>query len=349
MKLKYFFLLPTCILMLGGAAIAGNPDRQGEEGGKQLLLNPWARSAGLHSLNTSCVTGADAMYMNVAGLARINKTQLQLGHTIYLQGADMNINALGFAQRVGKGGGTFGVSLMAVDLGDLELTTENTPEGTGGTFSPSLFNLGISYAHMFTNRVSVGITAKFVNESITNAGARAIALDAGVQYVTGPKDNFKFGISLRNVGSKMRYQGEGLSTALDGASETFTYPITYYQRSAAYELPSQLNIGASYDWLFAGKSRLTLVGNFTSNAFSRDQIGGGLEFALGQNFALRAAYKTEFDPNSVEASIDNGLSAGLTVSLPLKKGSDSRLSLDYAFRATDVYQGTHNFGLRIDL
>ncbi|HNM24368.1 MAG TPA: DUF3308 domain-containing protein, partial [Saprospiraceae bacterium] len=62
-----------------------------------------------------------------------------------------------------------------------------------------------------------------------------------------------------------------------------------------------------------------------------------------------AAYKTEFDPNSVEASIDNGLSAGLTVSLPLKKGSDSRLSLDYAFRATDVYQGTHNFGLRIDL
>ncbi|HNL40275.1 MAG TPA: DUF3308 domain-containing protein, partial [Saprospiraceae bacterium] len=100
MKLKYFFLLPTCILMLGGVAIAGNPDRQGEEGGKQLLLNPWARSAGLHSLNTSNITGADAMYLNVAGLARINKTQLQLGHTIYLQGADMNINALGFAQRV---------------------------------------------------------------------------------------------------------------------------------------------------------------------------------------------------------------------------------------------------------
>ncbi|MBL7806084.1 MAG: PorV/PorQ family protein [Saprospiraceae bacterium] len=349
MNLKYTILLPLCVLMFGGVALAGNPDRQGEEGAKQLLLNPWARSAGLHSLNTSSVSGADAMYLNVAGLARINKTQLQLGHTRYLEGTGMNINALGFAQRVGKGGGTFGISLVAVDLGDLELTTENTPEGAGGTFSPSLFNMGLSYAHIFSNRVSVGITAKFVNESITNASARAIALDAGVQYVTGPKDNFKFGISLRNVGSKMQFTGEGLSTSQSGANQTFEYPLTYYQRSAAYELPSQLNIGASYDWLLAAKSRLSMVVNFTSNAFSRDQVGAGLEFALGQNFSLRAAYKTEFDTNSIEQSIDNGLSAGLSASIPFKKGSDSRLSLDYSFRATEVFQGIHNFGIRIDL
>lgn len=349
MNKKYIFLLPWCALLLAGPAFAGNPDRQGEEGAKQLLLNPWARGAGLHSMNTAGITGVDAMYLNVAGLSRINKTQLQIGHTRYLQGAGMNINALGFAQRVGKGGGTFGVSLMSIDLGDLITTTEDTPEGSGGTFSPSLFNLGISYAHMFANRVSVGFTAKFVNESITNAGARAIALDAGVQYVSGEKDNFKFGIALRNVGSKMRFTGEGLSTAINSPNQTFQYPITYYQRSSAYELPSQLNIGTSYDWLFGGKSRLTFLANFTSNAFSRDQVGGGVEFALGQNFALRAAYKTEFDPNSVEASIDNGLAAGLTVSFPLKKGSSNRVSLDYAFRATDVYQGTHNFGLRLDL
>lgn len=349
MNKKYIFLLPWCALLLAGSVFAGNPDRQGEEGAKQLLLNPWARGAGLHSMNTSCITGVDAMFLNVAGLSRINKTQLQLGHTRYLEGAGMNINALGFAQRVGKGGGTFGVSLMAIDLGDIDLNTTETPEGAGGTYSPSLFNLGISYAHMFANRVSVGLTAKFVNESITNAGARAIALDAGVQYVSGAKDNFKFGISLRNVGSKMRFTGEGLSTSINSPNGTFQYPITYYQRSAAYELPSQLNIGASYDWLFAGKSRLTFMANFASNAFSRDQVGGGLEFALGQNFALRAAYKTEFDPNTVEASIDNGLAAGLTVSFPLKKGSDNRVSLDYAYRTTDVYRGIHNIGLRLDL
>lgn len=350
MNYKYFSLLSFCLLVLSGTAFAGNPDRQGEAGAAQLLINPWARSAGLHSMNTSMVTGTDALYLNVAGLARINKTQIQLGHTRYLDGADIGINALGFGQRVGKGG-AFGISLVALDLGDFDLTTVETPEGSGATFSPSFFNLGISYSHLFTNRVSVGVTVKFVNESISNAGAKAMALDAGVQYVTGQDDNFKFGISLRNVGGKMRFTGEGLGTSNDGNNETFEYPITYYQRTAEYELPSQLNIGASYDWLLGRTNRLTLLGTFTSNAFSRDQLGGGLEFALGQNFALRAAYKMEFEApqGSTEASLDNGLSAGLTVSIPLRKGSDSRLSIDYGYRYTEIFNGIHNIGLRIDL
>lgn len=330
--------------------MAGNPDRQGEAGANQLLINPWARSAGLHSMNTSSVTGGDAMYLNVAGLSRINKTQIQLSHTRYLEGADININALSFAQRVGKGG-AFGINLVAFDLGDFDLTTTDTPEGSGATFSPSFFNMGVSYSHLFANRVSVGITMKFVNESISNAGARAMAIDAGVQYVTGENDNFKFGISLRNIGGKMRFAGEGLGVSNTATNPTFEYPITYYQRSAQYELPSQLNIGASYDWLFGKAARLSLVGNFTSNAFSRDQVGGGLEFGLNKNFSVRVGYKMEFDAprGSTEASLDNGFCGGLSVSLPTRKGSDSRIALDYAFRSTEIFQGIHNIGFRIDL
>ena len=348
---KYSFGLLCCMVLLLGSTFAGNPDRQGEAGANQLLINPWARSAGFHSLNTSNVTGTDAMFLNVAGLSRIEKTQINIGHTRYLVGSDINLNALGFAQRVGKGGGTLGVSLISFDLGDFDQTTENAPEGTGAFFSPSFFNLTVSYAYMFANRVSVGVSGKFVNESITNAGARAFALDAGVQYVSGEKDNFKFGIALRNVGSKMRFAGEGLSKQRPNPGPTFSYPITYYERSAAYELPSQLNIGMSYDWLFGRINRLTMVLNFTSNAFSRDQIGGGLEFALGQNFALRAAYKSEFNApvGSAEATLDNGFAGGMTVSMPVKKDSDSRLSLDYSYRTTSIFQGIHNLGLRIDL
>ena len=350
MKYKYFSLLSLCFLLVAGTTFAGNPDRQGEAGAAQLLINPWARSAGLHSMNTSMVTGTDALFLNVAGLARINKTQIQLGHTRYLEGADIGINALGFGQRVGKGG-AFGISLVSFDLGDFDLTTTDTPEGSGATFSPSFFNMGLSYSHLFANRVSVGVTVKFVNESVSNAGAKAMALDAGVQYVTGENDNFKFGISLRNIGGKMRFVGEGLGIQNDANNETFDYPITYYQRSAEYELPSQLNIGASYDWPLGRTSRLSLLGTFTSNAFSRDQIGGGLEFALGKNFALRAGYKKELEAaqGSTEASLDNGLSAGLSISIPLRKGSDSRFSIDYGYRYTEVFNGIHNIGLRIDL
>lgn len=346
MKKLYFILLLMVSVLSAGTVLAGNPDRQGEAGANQLLINPWARSAGLHSLNTSSVTGSEALYLNVAGLGRIKSTELNISHTRYMEGAGIGINALGFARRIGKG--TFGVSLMSMDMGELEFTTENTPGGTGTTFSPSFFNMGLSYAHVFSNKVSVGVTAKMVSESANSVAARAIALDAGVQYVTGENDEFKFGISLRNVGSKMRFSGEGLSTSLPNPGPNFPYNNIYYNRSAPYELPSQLNIGASYDFLFGRMAALSLIGNFTSNAFARDQAGLGLEFRYKEFFALRTAYKYEFDSNEVERTLDNGLAAGLSFAFGAKKGSNTRFAIDYGYRSTFVYRGIHNLGIRVE-
>lgn len=285
------------------------------------------------------------MYLNVAGLSRVNGTQIQLAHTRYI--ADINMNAIGLAQPMGSGGGVFGISLVAMDLGEFEYTTTDNPEGSGAKFSPTYFNMGLSYSHLFQNKVSVGVTGKLVNESISNAAARAFAIDAGVQYVTGENDNFKFGISLRNVGSKMRFTGEGLSKSLPNPGP-ISYSNTYYERSTAYELPSQLNIGASYDWLLGKQNRLSLIGNFTSNAFSRDQLGGGLELTVGKNFGFRAGYKTELNVPSEEATIDNGISGGVSFSIPVRKGTDTRLALDYGYRQTKVFNGIHNLGLRLE-
>ncbi len=344
MNIKYTLLLSLSAFM-GTVVMAGNPDRQGEAGANQLLINPWARSAGLHSMNASNTVGSEAMYLNVAGLARVSGSQIQLGHTRYI--ADINLNALGFAAPIGKGGSVFGVSLVALDMGKLELTTTDTPEGSGATFSPTYFNLGLSFAHVFENKVSVGVTAKLINESIANAGARAFALDAGVQYVTGDEDNFKFGISLRNVGSKMRFTGEGLSKQLPNPGPV-SYNNTYYERSTAYELPSQLNIGASYDILFDKSNRLTLMSTFTSNAFSRDQLGAAAEFAFFKNFALRVGYKAELDSPGVQATIDNGISAGVGFAIPVRKGTDTRLGFDYGYRQTKIFNGIHNLTLRLE-
>jgi hypothetical protein len=355
MKNIYLFI-SLSLLSLPGALLAGNPDRQGEAGANQLLINPWARSAGFHSMNTANVTGVDALYLNVAGLTRINKTQIQFCHTRYLDGADINLNAVGLAQKIGKKkSGSLGISLVSFDLGDFDFTTETSPEGTGATFSPTYFNLGVSYAHMFANKVSVGVTGKMVSESTSSVQANAFAIDAGVQYVTGENDNFKFGISLRNVGSRMQFKGEGLSEQRPNPSPAFDYPVTYYQRASPYELPSQLNIGASYDWYLTSKDyRLTAVGNFTSNSFSRDLLGGGLEFGYRDLFALRVGYKSETDFSDLESSLDNGISAGFSVSVPLRKKEAEdvyipRMSIDYGYRSTDVFNGIHNIGVRIDL
>ncbi len=347
MRIGKLIMLVAVGLCLGAQSlIAGNPDRQGEAGAVELLFNPWARSAGLHTMNTSFISGAEAMRLNVAGLARANKTEVLIAHTILFEGSTMAINALSFAQRVGESG-VLGISLVAVDFGDIQVTTENTPEGTGATFSPNFFHLGIGYAKTFGNKVSVGLLVRAVSESTSDLNAFGVALDAGVQYVTGEDDNFKFGISLRNVGSPMKFSGDGLSFRTGNPGGDTDFDLTVDQRAARYELPSALNIGMSYDFLIGETVRLTPLMNFTSNAFSKDQIGGGLEFSFKEMFMARFGYKYDMGEtiDDVGDNIYSGLSAGMTFEVPFKKDGESKFAIDYAYRATSPFGGTHNFSV----
>ena len=348
---KFIYLITVVFFIIGMAAevYAGNPDRQGEAGAAQLLLNPWARTAGLHTMSTSFVSGAESTVLNPAGMVRVNKSEFVIAHTRYLEGTDIGINAFGLAQRTGKNG-AFGLGIMLIDMGDIPVTTTDQPEGTGATFSPSFFNMGLSYAHLFDNKISVGLTFRIVSESLADLSAFGMAIDAGVQYVTGPEDNFKFGISLRNVGTPMRYGGQGLDVNAPNPNEiNVSYPLTYSLRAQRYELPSVLNIGLSYDFIINPQNRITILGNFTSNSFSEDQVGGGIEYAFNNIFYLRGAYKFEFgsfENDSVEAPVYSGLSGGFSLEVPLKKGSESIFGIDYAYRATRVWGGTHNIAIR---
>ena len=344
----------TLLIALFGSLtlFAGNPDRQGEAGAHQLLMNPWARSAGLHTMNTSTITGVEAMRLNVAGLSRINSTEINLGHAIYFDGVDISMNALGLAQRIGENG-TIGFTIMAIDFGEIRETTTLLPEGTGATFSPRFFNIGLSYSHMFENKVSVGITARAVSESISDATGTAFAIDAGVQYVTGERDRFKFGIALRNVGSRMTYRGEGLTVTRDVPVEGGSFETTVDQRSDDLELQSLLSIGISYDFISDDMNLLTVLGNFTSNAFSRDNAGVGLEYTFNRMFTLRGAYRYTIDQGDevIGEEIYTGLAGGFSVDVPFNKANPGAGSfgVDYGYRTTKIYGGTHNIGLRVNL
>jgi len=347
MKGLLFQILTGVFCLISVTGYAGNPDRQGEAGGYELLLNPWARSAGLHALTTSMVYGVEAMQINIAGLSRINKTEFVVGHTRLFEGTGIRLNSIGLAKKMGEHG-AFGISLMAMDFGDIEVTTTSVPEGSGATFSPNFFNLGLSYSHTFAQKVSVGILVRGISESIADVHAFGFALDAGVQYVTGAKDNFKFGVSLRNMGSPMKFNGEGLSFPAPNPDPTDPYPITVEQRAAGFELPSMLNIGLSYDFWAGANHRITTLGNFTANSFSVDQLGAGVEYAFKEMFMVRAGYRYDIGVPSTDPqhSVYTGLCAGVTIEVPMKKLSTSRFAVDYAYLATNPFSGTHNFSIR---
>lgn len=341
------FVLVLLGLMSDQSLFAGNPDRQGEAGAYELLMLPWARAAGIHGLNTSSASGVEAMRINVAGVSRIQKTEIVVANAQYMVPTGIAMNAVGLSQRMGESG-ALGISIMSLDFGDIPVTTVNNPAGTGATFSPSFFNIGVSYSYTFDEKISVGALVRGVSESIADINAFGMALDAGVQYVTGARDNFKFGISLRNIGGRMDFGGEGLAdVAVNSEDQQFRFDV----QAATFEMPSMLNIGLSYDFYVADINRITAIGNFRANSFSRDQIGAGLEYSFNELFMIRAAYIYDvgLEANAVDANAYSGLAGGVSFDVPLKKGGTSRLGIDYGYRATDPFNGTHNFGLRITI
>jgi hypothetical protein len=329
---------------------AGNKDRSGQAGAPELLINPWTGSMGWGGVNTANVRGIESMFANIAGLTFVSKLDVGFSQTAWLKGSGIGISNFGLGVRAGETG-VIGLSVFSMKFGDLDVTTTDQPDGTGATFKPSLLNFALAYSKAFSNSISAGITVRIISESIPDASAQGISLDAGVMYVAGERNQAKFGISLRNLGPSMKFTGDGFSIKafFNQGDEN---KISVYQRSQKFEIPTQLRIGASYDFLIAEIHRLTLAGNFTANTYSKDQFGLGLEYSLKEYLILHAAYNYETgitadveDPERTNAY--KGLSMGASVEVPLSKKSGLILGIDYAYQTTDNFRGTQAFGIRL--
>ncbi len=335
------------IFPIANSTFAGNKDRSGQAGATELLINPWARSSGWASANMSRVRGLEAIWGNVAGTAFTKKTQLIFSSTQWLKGTGTNIMSFGISQHVGDAG-ALSLSFMSMSFGEIDIKTVDNPDASQGTYSPSLMNFSLAYAKAFSNSIYAGVVLKVIQESISDVTASGVAIDAGIQYVTGADEQISFGINLKNWGPKMAFSGDGLSmrTLITGQSTSFTVE----QRSMAFEIPAQLNIGAAYDFLFPKNYRLTVAGTFISNSFSQDQFALGLEFSLKDYVMIRTGYTYEqgmfgniSSPENV--NINNGLSAGLSVQVPLNKEKGSYIGVDYSYRESQSFNGNHSIGL----
>jgi hypothetical protein len=296
------------------------------------------------------VNGVEATFLNVAGLAFTRKTDITFSNNQYLVGTGIQINALGLGQRVGENG-VLGLTVSNMRFGDIMITETDLPEGGIGNFSPTFTNIGLSYAKGFSNSIYAGLTARLVTEAIYNVKAQGVAFDAGIRYVTGEKDNVRFGITLRNVGPPMRYRGDGLS--IDGTISTGsgnTSSLNVDMRSEKFELPSMVNVGFAYDFNFSEKSKLTANLQFTSNSFTRDQFAFGAEYSFNNRFILRGGYQYEANITSDDerTTAFTGPAGGFTVQIPAGKGG-SLLGIDYSYRVTNPFAGVHSIGLHIDI
>ena len=356
MKVKTALCMAGLLGLVISTSQAGNPDRVGSAGASELLINPWARSSGWAGANMAGIRGLEALYLNVAGTAFTRNTEMLFSRTDWLKGTDIGISAFGLSVQVGEVG-VMTIGVMSMSFGEIMRTTTESPEGGIGFFEPAFMNLTIGYAKEFSRSIYGGLSMKVISQNVTDVGATGVAFDAGIQYVTGltreAKDNLKFGIALKNVGPTMAYSGDGLSFR-DVIASTGV-DMTVEQRSAPFELPSSLNIGASYDFEFGGvdstdtppMSRVTVALNFISNSFSRDQYALGVEYAYKTYLMIRAGYV--YESGGTSNTFLTGPTAGVTFELPMNKKKGSTFGIDYAYRDTNPFQGIHSMGVRFSI
>lgn len=337
--------------LLGSTAVfAGNEDRVGSAGASELLINPWARSSAWGDAGTSCINGLEASFINVAGLAFTEKTEIMFNRTNWLQSTGIKINSMGLSQRIGDVS-VLGLTFTSMNFGDVMITTTDLPEGGIGSFNPRYYNLGFSYAREFSNSIYGGLTVRAISEQISNAKATGLAFDAGIRYVTGEKDHIKFGITLKNVGPTMNYEGDGFSvTSIIQATNMST---TTEQRTSKFELPSLVAIGFSYDFIFSETSKLTSALSYSSNSFAKDNYRVGLEYSYDSKkatFIARAGYV--YEKGLLKADTRTTALTGPTagISIDLKSGEKANnIGFDYTFRATYPFNGVHSIGVRVNL
>ncbi|MFQ6677018.1 MAG: PorV/PorQ family protein [Fidelibacterota bacterium] len=193
-------ILILSILLVGIAS--AQFDNVGTSAVNFLKIGVGSRAEGMGGAYTAQVADASALYWNPSGIAHLTSPQVQFSYFNWI--ADMKHSYIAAAFPAGKLG-SFGVSLVYFDMGEMTKTTEFATDGEG-TFTASDFSIGLGYGKKISDRFAVGVQAKIIKETISFSSATAFAVDAGSQYVTDFY-GLRIGMAVTNFGTKMRLYG----------------------------------------------------------------------------------------------------------------------------------------------
>ena len=333
MKLQNKFMSLVLIAALFvGVAFAGDVDRTGTTAGVQVQIPVGGRSLAMGGSDIAYTTGVDAIFWNPAGLSDVKGRVDGMFSSAKII-ADISTNYFAIAFNTGANG-VLAVSMKSLAMGDIAITTVQDMDGTGATFSPTFSVLGASYARELTDRISIGLNAKLIYESIPRASGTALAFDFGLQYHNlMDVEGLGLGLAIRNMGTNMQYDGTGM--LLSAREEDETYDDFFSVLTSSDQLPASMELGLTYK-----PTDMILVSAVYQNSNAETdylKVGTELNFA-GIGF-VRAGYAFQLNA----AGADLGYSVyGLTLGAGVKFDvSTTKISVDYVFRPGQ-FLGTEN-------
>jgi len=289
-----------------------------------LKVMPVARATALGDAFVALAEGVESVFWNPSGLALAEGFQITGTHIPYL--IDTRISSAAIAFPLGDLN-RIGIQVQYVDYGEIVETRTDllgfNPDGTynpgltGNTFSPQAWAVGLSYGRSLNDQFRIGITAKYVHESLYDGpttftdpetgGAYAtstsvVLFDFGLQYDTGYR-TLRLGAAVQNFGPEVVF-----------VEEHFAAPMIF-RLGAAWDL-----VGPSALLFNTSGQRFTMVFDMVHPNDYDQQAHVGVEYVFADVLALRAGRKINYDTE--KWTLGGGLHIGLGA---------ADLSFDYSY------------------
>ncbi|MCX6138725.1 MAG: PorV/PorQ family protein [Ignavibacteriales bacterium] len=316
-----------------------------------LKVMPCARATAMGDAYGVLASGAEAVFWNPAGVARVQNNELSMTYLKWI--FDTQQAAFSYATTI-ESFGAVGVQFQYVDFGEIQeaiwsptYTDRSNPDHvdypglTGRTFRPFSYLLGVTYANQITDKFSTGLSVKYAHESLyngevaatvvdqnhdgvpeeikVNTWANGIIFDFGLDYSTGFR-TVRIGASMQNFGANVKYASE-------------TNPV-----------PMALRVGVAADVIGEGallvssdENRLGVAFDFFQPNDYAQQMHLGAEYEYAHLLAVRAGYKFNYDAD--------GLTVGAGIQQQL---GDMRFFFDYSFATLNYNLGNvHRISLGV--
>ena len=300
--MKKLILIIILVLLTQPVYSQKEVNKVGTTAASFLNLEVGARAIALAGAFIAIGNDATTLNYNPAGMAYLDR--LAANYTNINLYAGIQHQFIGVVIPVGLNN-AFGVGFNFVDIGKIEKTTVFEPDGTGLMFSNYDMSFSISFARQLTDRISFGVTGRWVHEQIWQEKADGISGDIGVIFAPG-LSGLKLGMTITNFGPNM---------AMDqGPLQTFSYEPREDQPGVGnrnldaklmvedYPMPVSFQMGATID-LMGAKSvllpntsnRISLIMEVNDAFDSAMRSKWALEYEWRHILALRAGYKQNYD------------------------------------------------------
>jgi hypothetical protein len=316
--------------VLVAPAVAQNPNL-GTAGAQFLKVPVGGRASAMGGAVIANIRDASALFWNPAGITGVRSNDFSFSHTSLW--ASIALSHAAFVHTIDDVG-SFGAAVSVLTMDDMDVTTEEQPEGTGETFGAQDLMIGASFARNLTEDFSVGATIKYVEQRIWHESASGVAFDIGTQYRIGFRD-LTLAMSVMHFGGDLVYSGTDLNVKYDPNSQIPYNRLTPSTLTAEdFPLPLHFQVGLSMTAISTDEMTLMLATDVAHPNDNDERVNVGGELSLLNTLFLRGGYRFGYDTERTT------LGAGVRTAL----GSAS-VSFDYAYAVFAMLPDIHRFSV----